>query len=178
MAWKLNTQSLTSRRTTSRGSIVTNMDRMYIMLAAVCLTVVTGAYTLSAIVRGGPHNASDLQAGDAAGSPLSLAMFGSGPEAERTATIAVNDRTARLPAWVEAIRDTQLFSGSGGGSSVTDVAQWQYFRVQGVEQGRLNVETADGTASGWLNLADIGLSGPPPNWVQIIDPTPLYTSAD
>lgn len=88
---------------------------------------------------------------------------------------------AVLPDWVQTVRSTSLLAAPGGGERLTLLPQWQFLRVRGAEHGVFLVEVADGHAVGavgWVEIADVGLSGPPPEWVRTTRETPLYASPD
>jgi hypothetical protein len=51
----------------------------------------------------------------------------------------------------------------------------------GAEAGRLRVQLAaleGGAIEGWIDLDDVGISGPPPQWVRTSRQTNLYTTSD
>jgi len=88
---------------------------------------------------------------------------------------------AALPAWVQAVRGARLWSGPAAGDSVATVGQWQFLSVVGAEGGRLRVQSSaleGGAVEGWVDLEDVGLSGPPPQWVRTRWQASLFTSSD
>ncbi len=88
---------------------------------------------------------------------------------------------AVLPDWVQAVRATNLLNAPSTGERVVPVSQWQFLRVRSADQGWLQVEIRDGSAAGtigWVDLADVGISGPPPEWVRTTREVNLFASAD
>lgn len=88
---------------------------------------------------------------------------------------------AGLPTWVQAVRGTRLWSDAGGGDSVARVGQWQFLSVVAASGPRLRVQLPaleGGGVEGWIDLDDVGLSGPPPQWVRTTRQANLYTSND
>jgi len=95
--------------------------------------------------------------------------------------INADARQAELPAWVQAVRATRLWSDSSAGQSVASVGQWQFLNVVSAEGSRLRVQLSaleGGAVEGWVDLNDVGLSGPPPEWVRTTRQANLYTSSD
>lgn len=88
---------------------------------------------------------------------------------------------AALPNWVQALRGTSLWTEPESGARAGAVTQWQTLKVVGAEKARFRVETVGPgvlQGEGWIDLSDVGLSGPPPDWVTATREAPLYTSAD
>ncbi len=120
-------------------------------------------------------------------------IAGAGPEHQSAAPRAiqgvntpqaipdVDAAPAILPDWVQAIRATNLLNAPSTGERVIPLPQWQFLRVRAADQGWLQVEVRDGSAAGtigWVDLADVGISGPPPEWVRTTRDVTLYGSAD
>jgi len=107
-----------------------------------------------------------------------VARAAANPEQQAVETDAA---PAALPAWVQAIRGARLWSGSVESDPVNSVGQWQFLSVVGAEGGRFRVQLSaleGGSVEGWIDLEDVGLSGPPPQWVRTTRPASLYTSSD
>lgn len=85
---------------------------------------------------------------------------------------------AALPPWVQAVRKTNLWTDAAGGEAAAVAPQWHYLKVIGTEVARFRVRVDDGAYEGWIDVRDVALSGPPPDWVQAIRETVLYTSPD
>jgi D-alanyl-D-alanine carboxypeptidase len=88
---------------------------------------------------------------------------------------------AALPAWVQALRRSELWSDSAAGQPVGRVGQWQFLSVMAAEASRLRVQLSGlegGAVEGWIDLNDVGLSGPPPQWVRTVRQADLYTSSE
>jgi D-alanyl-D-alanine carboxypeptidase (penicillin-binding protein 5/6) len=88
---------------------------------------------------------------------------------------------AALPMWVQAIRGSRLWSSPVEGELVAGVGQWGFLNVVGAEGGRLRVQLPaleGGSVEGWIDLDDVGISGPPPQWARTTRQASLYTSSD
>ena len=88
---------------------------------------------------------------------------------------------AGLPSWVQAVRGTKLWSEAGEGASVANVGQWQFLSVVGADGSRLRVQLPaleGGGVEGWVDVNDVGVSGPPPQWVRTTRQASLYTTND
>jgi D-alanyl-D-alanine carboxypeptidase len=88
---------------------------------------------------------------------------------------------AELPGWVQAVRGSRLWSDPAEGESVARVGQWQFLNVAAAEGARLRVQfpaLEGGGVEGWIDIDDVGLSGPPLQWVRTTRPANLYTSSD
>jgi Mannosyl-glycoprotein endo-beta-N-acetylglucosaminidase len=90
-----------------------------------------------------------------------------------------------LPAWVQAHRASTLWSGPDEKAiSLTDLPQWTFLRVAGLERdGRILVEYAGDHATrqagvGWVDKAAVGPSGNPGQWVTNHRATPLWSGTD
>ncbi|HZT07830.1 MAG TPA: LysM peptidoglycan-binding domain-containing protein [Chloroflexota bacterium] len=85
-----------------------------------------------------------------------------------------------LPAWVQTARGTTLWNAPSGGSSVASLPQWQYLKVAGAEADRFHVQSAPpgAVSEGWVDLADVGVSGPPADWVAASSDLTLFAGAD
>jgi D-alanyl-D-alanine carboxypeptidase len=124
-----------------------------------------------------------LSAGTSPGSNV----FGFQPPGAQSAQAGVATQARRdgdsapaaLPEWVQAIRATNLLSAPSAGDRVQMITQWQFLRVRDADATRLQVEVRDGAAGtiGWVDLADVGISGPPPEWVRTTRDVHLYGSA-
>jgi hypothetical protein len=93
--------------------------------------------------------------------------------------------TVSLPSWVQAHRDTPLWSGPDDqGVTLTDLPQWTFLRVEGDESdGRLLVSYAGDFAArqpgvGWVDLTAVGPSGDPGRWVTNHRASPLWSGVD
>jgi D-alanyl-D-alanine carboxypeptidase len=72
-------------------------------------------------------------------------------------------------------------SAATAGERVLTVSQWQFLRVRDADANRLQIEVRTGAAagtSGWVDLADVGISGAPPDWVRTTRDVHLFGSAD
>jgi len=90
-------------------------------------------------------------------------------------------RPAELPPWVQAVRVTRLWSDATDGEAIATVGQWQFLNVVSGDAARLRVQQSaleGGAVEGWVELNDVGLSGPPPEWVRTTRAANLYTSVD
>ncbi len=120
-------------------------------------------------------------------------VAGAGPEAQGAAPRAVqpsgspqptgggDSAPALLPEWVQVARATNLLNAPVTGDRVLPLLQWQFLRVRTADQGWFQVEIRDGNAAGttgWVEVADIGVSGPPPEWVRTTRDVHLYGSSD
>lgn len=85
---------------------------------------------------------------------------------------------AALPPWVQAIRKTNLWTDAEGGEAAAVVAQWRHLKVVGTEAARFRVRVDEGASEAWIDVSDVAISGPPPDWVKAISDTVLYTSPD
>jgi D-alanyl-D-alanine carboxypeptidase len=93
----------------------------------------------------------------------------------------VDTSIAVLPSWVQAVRGTRLWSSSEGGDAVASIGQWQFLSVVGAEAGRIHVQQSaleGGAVEGWVELEDVGLSGPPSQWVRTTRQAELFTTSD
>lgn len=93
--------------------------------------------------------------------------------------------SSQLPMWVEAHRDTPLWSGPDGAAvRFTDLPQWTFLQVAGVEQsGRLLVNYAGDYSSrqpgaGWVDQDAVGPAADPGVWVTNHRATPLWSGVD
>jgi len=95
------------------------------------------------------------------------------------ATLAPDEAPAAVPAWVQAIRGTQTWASPSGREVASTVAQWQYLRVLGAVDTRFQVSAADDPRTeAWIDVADVALSGAPPDWVRANRRTSLYANAE
>ena len=90
-----------------------------------------------------------------------------------------------LPSWVQAHRAATLWSGPDEKAiSLTDVPQWTYLKVAGLERdGRILVEYAGDYATcqagvGWVDKAAVGPSGNPGQWVTNHRATTMWSGSD
>src|SRR5579871_2625047 len=187
MNWKLSKRSRPLLLSPMNSHRVATSVRGYVLLAALTIGIIVGAYAVAprtnaqqpgtTIGTGSPSAALESD-GEQSAPPI--AMPESAGPADHIAASVTDDTPARLPEWVQAIRDSELWSDSTGSTSVADVREWEYLHVVGSDQGRLRAElmTEDGPATGWIDLEDIGVSGPPPSWLATLAPTALYASAE
>ncbi len=89
------------------------------------------------------------------------------------------------PDWVQAHRATVLWSGpDGNAEALTDLPQWSYLKVDGLERGsRLLVWYAGDFVSrqpgiGWVDDAAVGPAGEPGSWFKSQKATPLWSGPD
>ena len=101
--------------------------------------------------------------------------------------VSAVDADARqpLPVWVQAHRATTLWSGPDDNAvTLTDLPQWTFLKVAGVERGgRLLVNYAGDYASrqpgiGWVDQSAVGPAGDPGRWVSNFRATPLWSGVD
>ncbi len=90
-----------------------------------------------------------------------------------------------LPGWVQAHRATTLWSGPDGrGVALTDLPQWSYLKVDGLERGgRLLVWYAGDYISrqpgiGWVDQSAVGPAGEPGQWVANYRASTLWSGPD
>jgi hypothetical protein len=90
-----------------------------------------------------------------------------------------------LPAWVQAHRAATLWSGPDDKAiSLTDLPQWTYLKVAGLERdGRILVEYAGDYATrqpgvGWVDKTSVGPSGDPGRWLTNHRATALLSGPD
>jgi hypothetical protein len=90
-----------------------------------------------------------------------------------------------LPVWVQAHKATTLWSGPDSKAvALTDLAQWTFLKVAGIEQsGRLLVNYAGDYANrqpgiGWVDQLSVGPSGDPGVWVTNHRATALWSGVD
>jgi hypothetical protein len=90
-----------------------------------------------------------------------------------------------LPDWVQAHRATTLWSGSDDKAVLlTDLPQWTFLEVAGVDRGgRLLVRYAGDFASrlpgiGWVDQSAVGPAGDPGRWVSNHRATTLWSGTD
>jgi hypothetical protein len=90
-----------------------------------------------------------------------------------------------LPVWVQAHRGTTLWSGPDDKAVfLTDLPQWTFLKVAGVERGgRLLVQYAGDYASrqpgiGWVDQSAVGPAGDPGRWVTNHRATTLWSGVD
>jgi mannosyl-glycoprotein endo-beta-N-acetylglucosaminidase len=95
------------------------------------------------------------------------------------------DARAPLPVWVQAHKATTLWSGpDGNAEKFTDLPQWTFLKVAGVERsGRLLVNYAGDYASrqpglGWVDQEAVGPAGDPGIWVTNHRATSLWSGVD
>ena len=95
------------------------------------------------------------------------------------------DASRPLPVWVQAHRVTTLWSGPDGNAvSLTELPQWTFLKVAGLERGeRLLVNYAGDYASrqsgiGWIDQSAIGPAGDPGRWVTNHRATTLWSGVD
>ncbi len=113
--------------------------------------------------------------------PILAAVAGRAAASARQPPADRDTAPAGLPAWVQAVRGTRMWTDSGGGDSVARVGQWQFLSVVAANGPRLRVQLPaleGGAVEGWIDLDDVGLSGPPPQWVRTTRQASLYTSGD
>ena len=91
----------------------------------------------------------------------------------------------QLPNWVQGHRTSTLWSGPDGKAvSLTDLPQWTFLRVEGLERdGRILVEYAGDYATrqagiGWVDKASVGPAGDPGRWVVNHRATSLWSGID
>lgn len=88
------------------------------------------------------------------------------------------------PQWVQAHRRAPLLTApEEGAARELEVPQWSYLRVLATANGWLRVAygaEADGRPANvaWVSVADIGASGPPPQFVMARADLALWDSAD
>jgi hypothetical protein len=90
-----------------------------------------------------------------------------------------------LPTWVQAHRAATLWSGPDEKAiSLTDLPQWTYLKVAGLERdGRILVEYAGDYATrqagvGWVDKAVVGPSSNPGQWLTNHRATSLWSGID
>jgi hypothetical protein len=95
------------------------------------------------------------------------------------------DAEQPLPLWVQAHKATTLWSGPDDKAvSLTDLPQWTFLKVAGLERGgRLLVNYAGDYASrqpgvGWVDQSAVGPSGDPGRWITNHRATPLWSGVD
>jgi hypothetical protein len=95
------------------------------------------------------------------------------------------DASRPLPVWVQAHRATTLWSGPDDKAvSLTDLPQWTFLKVAGLERGeRLLVNYAGDYASrqpgiGWVDRSAVGPAGDPGRWVTNHRATALWSGVD
>jgi hypothetical protein len=95
------------------------------------------------------------------------------------------DALTLLPLWVQAHRSTSLWSGPDDNAvSLTDLPQWTFLKVSGVEHaGRLLVNYAGDYSSrqpgvGWVEQDSVGPADDPGVWVTNHRATPLWSGVD
>ncbi len=95
------------------------------------------------------------------------------------------DARTPLPVWVQAHKATTLWSGPDGNAvTLTDLPQWTFLKVAGVERsGRILVNYAGDYASrqpgiGWVDQDAVGPAGDPGTWVTNHRATALWSGID
>jgi len=108
-------------------------------------------------------------------------------EAPAPGEVPAVDADARtpLPVWVQAHKATTLWSGPDGNAvTLTDLPQWTFLKVAGVERsGRILVNYAGDYASrqsgiGWVDQDAVGPAGDPGTWVTNHRATSLWSGTD
>lgn len=152
-------------------------ERAY-LLAAVSLSLLFS-------VRAGAGGVDEAQTGTE-GPGLALSATNSAPGDLLHAAVAyltgahqeIGTAPAALPPWVQTVRKTNLWADATGGEAAAVAPQWHHLRVIGAEVAGFRVRVDDGGYEGWVDVRDVAVSGPPPEWVQAIRETVLYTSPD
>jgi len=104
---------------------------------------------------------------------------GSGGSGAQSADLSAQDSApATLPTWVQTSRGTKMWSAPSGGSFVGSLGQWQYLKVLAADVQRLDVQTTTGNAEGWIEVGDVAIAGPPPDWVVATRDCTLFSAAD
>jgi hypothetical protein len=95
------------------------------------------------------------------------------------------DARTPLPVWVQAHKATRLWSGPDDNAvTLTDLPQWTFLKVAGVEHGgRLLVNYAGDYSSrqpgiGWVDQDAVGPAGDPGVWVTNHRATSLWSGVD
>jgi len=155
-------------------------ERMYLLLAA-CLCV--GLLVSWGVGRWIGLTQLQSQMPVADGQPGKSGLLPAAGSAHAASSDQVNPDLVPVvaPQWVQAFRATQLWGAPTGGASTVALGQWQFLRVTSADQRRLRVETlpVDGPVSnGWVDLDDVGISGPPPDWVVASRDAALFAGPD
>ena len=95
------------------------------------------------------------------------------------------DASQPLPVWVQAFKSTTLWSGPDDKAvMLTDLPQWTFLKVGGLERGgRLLVNYAGDFSSrqagiGWVDQSAVGPAGDPGVWVTNHRATTLWSGVD
>ena len=175
--------SASRRQAQGRGAV--RLQLGYLLLAAIACCAVLAAYSAGQGLEESERREgwAELAAGrDPMAEPsnvlVAVAGLSSSPNPQ---AVDADSRAAELPSWVQAVRGTTLWSDQAAGESVTSISQWQFLNVVAAEGPRLLVQLPaleGGAVEGWVDLEDLGLSGPPPDWVRTTRQVSLYTSSD
>jgi D-alanyl-D-alanine carboxypeptidase len=158
-------------------------ERLYLAITAgLCLGLVV-SYSLGRWLENAEQEQSRMLVAGGRDLRGGFVQPGSGPQLAATAPdLATQDASpAILPFWVQASRGAKLWSAASGGSPIGSLAQWQFMRVVGGEPRRFEVQPVSSEAppaAGWVDVADVGISGPPPDWVVATRDATLYAGAD
>jgi len=158
-------------------------ERLYMAVAAgLCIGLLL-SYTVGSWLEGHEQQQSRtvLADGRDSATPGFIAPASSARTSASSGATRQDAAPAILPSWVQAARGTKLWSAATGGASLATVNQWQFLKVLGADARRFEVTTppTDAPAAvGWVDVDDVGISGPPSEWVLATSDARLYSAAD
>ncbi|MPZ13174.1 MAG: LysM peptidoglycan-binding domain-containing protein [Chloroflexi bacterium] len=125
--------------------------------------------------------ASDVEGANAPSPPMdAMSLTEQAPESI-DGVPSIRETSADVPTWVQPFRGAKLWREVTGEEAIAQVSQWEYLRVKTAELGRFQVEGGSGDAAsvnGWIDIDDVGISGPPPSWVRANWDAPLFAGAE